>query len=147
VARAPRPYPAPARSRARSQPCRAQAQLACAQVGREGAGSTKHGGADFPRSLRLEDQLCVELYTASRAMTARYRPQRRDDERAANVVLTEAGEAPPTGALGVPARRPTFRAVRIRSRQRQVGGLPPYRRRGSSRTVSAVLATQGDATT
>lgn len=29
---------------------------------------------DFLRSLRLEDQLCFALYTASRAMTARYRP-------------------------------------------------------------------------
>jgi hypothetical protein len=35
----------------------------------------------------------------------------------------------------------------LQRRQRQVGGLPPYRRRRSSRTVSAVLATQGDATT
>jgi hypothetical protein len=35
----------------------------------------------------------------------------------------------------------------LQRRQRQVGGLPPYRRRRSSRTVSEVLATQGDATT
>ncbi len=29
---------------------------------------------DDPTSLRLDDRLCLALYTASRAMTARYRP-------------------------------------------------------------------------
>jgi hypothetical protein len=61
---------------------------------------------------------------------------------------------PPSGRSSRPAggvlsgRNQTASDTRaLQRRQRQVGGLPPYRRRRSSRTVSAVLATQGDATT